>query len=268
MTCRPANSPSACSPPGAAGLNFEDSDHAHPGTLVPAEDHAERIAVLAQAGLVVNARIDVHLNEVGDPQARLDEALRRAGLYFEAGAGCVFPILLDDEADLGAFVAAAGGPVNALLYSGSPSLARLRELGVARVSVGSGWRAPRSTTPPTSPARCSPGTTSPCAARTASCRWHRRRRGPQPRRCATRRGARRGRSSCGCSPASCCSASARRCSCSRSSATRRGRSSPRGLQADGHGDRDGDHRHQRDRAADLDPAARAARVRDGRRTRS
>ena len=123
---------------GAVGLNFEDSDHAHPGTLVPAEDHAERIAVLAQAGLLVNARIDVHLNGVGDPQTRMDEALRRAALYLEAGAGCVFPILLDDEVDLGAFVAAAGGPVNALLYSGSPSLSRLRELGVARVSVGSG----------------------------------------------------------------------------------------------------------------------------------
>ena len=123
---------------GAVGLNLEDSDHARPGTLVAPEAHAERIAVLAHAGLVVNARIDVHLNEVGDPASRLDEALRRAVIYLEAGAACVYPILLDDEVDLGAFVAAAGAPVNALQYSGSPTLARMRELGVARVSVGSG----------------------------------------------------------------------------------------------------------------------------------
>ncbi len=123
---------------GAVGLNFEDSDHATSGGLVAAEDHAARIATLADAGLVVNARIDVHLNAVGEPGTRLDEALRRAALYLQAGATCVFPILLDDEAELEAFITRAGGPVNALLYAGSPPLARLRDLGVARVSVGSG----------------------------------------------------------------------------------------------------------------------------------
>ena len=46
--------------------------------------------------------------------------------------------MLDDERELAEFVRRHGGPVNALLHAGCPPLARLRELGVARVSVGSG----------------------------------------------------------------------------------------------------------------------------------
>ncbi len=123
---------------GAVGLNLEDSDHTAPGTLVAAEAHAERIAVLAQRGLVVNARIDVHLRTARDAADRLGEALRRAALYRDAGAACVFPILLDDERELAEFVTRHGGPVNALLHHGSPRLSGLRGIGIARVSVGSG----------------------------------------------------------------------------------------------------------------------------------
>jgi 2-methylisocitrate lyase-like PEP mutase family enzyme len=94
--------------------------------------------VLADAGLVVNARIDVYARRLGEPETRLEEALRRAALYRDAGATCLFPILLDDEAELAAFVEQAGAPVNALLHGGGLSLAQFRAAGVARISVGSG----------------------------------------------------------------------------------------------------------------------------------
>ena len=116
---------------GAVGLNLEDSDHRNHPALVPAERHAARIArVKDAADLVVNARIDVHLRG-GTTQ----EALERARAYGDAGADCVYPIGVADEATIGAFVA-LGLPVNVLLRPGAPSIGRLAELGVARVSLG------------------------------------------------------------------------------------------------------------------------------------
>ena len=94
--------------------------------------------MLAEVGLVVNARIDVFARRLGEPESRLEEALRRAALYREAGAACLFPILLDDAAELTAFVEQAGAPVNALLHAGGPSLAQITAAGVSRISVGSG----------------------------------------------------------------------------------------------------------------------------------
>jgi 2-methylisocitrate lyase-like PEP mutase family enzyme len=116
---------------GAAGLNLEDSDHARHPALVPADRHAARIARIKDtADLVVNARVDVHLRG-----GATEEALARARAYRDAGADCVYPIGVADEATIAAFVE-LGVPVNILLRPGAPSIARLAELGVARVSLG------------------------------------------------------------------------------------------------------------------------------------
>lgn len=116
---------------GAAGINLEDSDHARRPALVDADRHAERIAAVRGDGaLVVNARVDVHLR--GGETA---EALRRARLYADAGADCVYPIAVTDEATIAAFVD-LGVPVNVLLSAAAPSVARLSALGVARISLG------------------------------------------------------------------------------------------------------------------------------------
>ena len=116
---------------GAVGLNLEDTDHAHHPDLVPIAQHADRIAgVKAAADLVLNARVDVHLR--GGTTA---EALERARAYHAAGADCVYPIGIADDATIAAFVE-TGIPVNVLLRPGAPPIARLAELGVARVSLG------------------------------------------------------------------------------------------------------------------------------------
>ncbi|WP_155370808.1 isocitrate lyase/PEP mutase family protein [Catellatospora vulcania] len=125
---------------GAAGCNLEDTDP-RTGRLVDAARQADLLAEVREAAeacgvdLVVTARIDVYLDTApGDPAGRLDETLRRARLYAAAGADCVFPILLSDEAGIARLVA-TGVAVNVLADSGR-NLVRLAELGVARISLG------------------------------------------------------------------------------------------------------------------------------------
>jgi 2-methylisocitrate lyase-like PEP mutase family enzyme len=125
---------------GAAGLNLEDSDHRSEHAMVDAEYEAGRVADLkaaaqaAGADLVINARVDVFIHRLGAPDEQLAEAVRRARLYREAGADCVYPILLGDEEMIRALVRAAG-VININVRRGGPiSLARAAELGVRRVS--------------------------------------------------------------------------------------------------------------------------------------
>src|SRR5439155_13200566 len=133
---------------GAAGCNLEDTNHAT-GKLRDPVEHAEWLRAVRTAasdqdhGLVINARIDVFLSAVasgaeGGSQGELvPDALRRAKAYLEAGADCVFPIVLWERDALAAFVSEAPGPVNVVRIPRAPSLAELAELGVARVSYGS-----------------------------------------------------------------------------------------------------------------------------------
>ena len=116
---------------GAVGLNYEDTDHANHPALRPAEEQARRIgAVKAGADVVLNARIDVHIRG-----GRTADGLARARAYGDAGADCVYPIGVADEATIAAYVE-TGVPVNILLRPGAPPVARLAELGVARISLG------------------------------------------------------------------------------------------------------------------------------------
>lgn len=114
---------------GAVGCNYEDTDH-RGGGLVDAEVQAQRLGTIAARGVVVNARIDVAEPDV-------EELLRRGRLYLDAGATCVYPIFQADESVIAALVDGLGGPVNVYLRRSTPPMTRLRELGVARVSVGS-----------------------------------------------------------------------------------------------------------------------------------
>lgn len=120
---------------GAVGCNLEDSDPRTQELVDPAEQADFLAAVRAAAGqdLVINARVDTYVRG-GDRAA----AVARGRRYLEAGADCVYPILLDDEDEIGAFVAEVGGPVNILFRPKAPAFARLAELGVARISFGGG----------------------------------------------------------------------------------------------------------------------------------
>jgi 2-methylisocitrate lyase-like PEP mutase family enzyme len=128
---------------GAVGCNLEDTDHHGPDVLVDVDIQAEFLHAVKTAArergvdVVLNARVDVFARRGGEAAAGADEAIARARAYLDAGADCVYPILLADEAVIGRFVDAVQAPVNIYLRPGTPSVAELGRLGVARVSVGS-----------------------------------------------------------------------------------------------------------------------------------
>jgi 2-methylisocitrate lyase-like PEP mutase family enzyme len=125
---------------GAAGFNLEDTDHRGQTKLVEAEKQAERLAAIKSAAhaegveLFLNARVDVFIQRIGPSEDQLAEGLRRARLYREAGADCIYPILLSDESMIAQFVKAVG-VINLNLRRGGPlSLADAAALGVRRVT--------------------------------------------------------------------------------------------------------------------------------------
>lgn len=127
---------------GAVGCNLEDSDP-RAGDLVDAGAQAKRLAAIRSAAesagvpIVINARVDTFLPTSGVPEEeRVDEAVRRGRLYLGAGADCIYPIGVGDERDIARLVAEVPGPINGNTRPGGPDLAKLRELGVRRVSYG------------------------------------------------------------------------------------------------------------------------------------
>src|SRR5215471_14310308 len=102
---QPAELVAALRGAGAAGCNLEDTDAAT-GSLRDPDGHAEWIGAVRRAALadgyplVINARVDVFLGPFiggaasGTQEGLVPGALRRANSYLEAGADCVFPIVL------------------------------------------------------------------------------------------------------------------------------------------------------------------------------
>jgi 2-methylisocitrate lyase-like PEP mutase family enzyme len=129
----------ALSDAGAAGCNLEDTDHATGSQVEPAVQ-AELIAAVRAAApeLVVNARVDTFVLSPGAAQGGLvDEAVARARVYLQAGADCVYPILLHERDAIAAFVDAVAAPVNVYATQKAPPPRELAALGVARISYGS-----------------------------------------------------------------------------------------------------------------------------------
>jgi 2-methylisocitrate lyase-like PEP mutase family enzyme len=128
---------------GAVGVNLEDGtgDPARP--LAELSLQLEKILAIRQAALragvllLVNARTDIYLDQVGPPEKRYDETLKRVIAYRDAGAECVFVPGLKDRETIGRLVRDVKCPVNILGGQGSPPVSELKEVGVARISLGS-----------------------------------------------------------------------------------------------------------------------------------
>ena len=126
---------------GAVGVNIEDGN----GTgLVDVTRQAERIRIACRAAhaagvpIVVNARTDGYWLKVGDERQRLRASIDRANRYREAGAHCLFVPAVTDAGDIATLVREIDGPVNILAVPGCPSIPELEQLGVRRLSQGSG----------------------------------------------------------------------------------------------------------------------------------
>jgi len=127
---------------GAVGINLEDAIHGGPPALYDLETAIDRVHAAREAAsasgipLVINARTDVYLLSIGEPDTRFDHAVRRANAYRKAGADCLFVPRIGRPADIERIVAALEGPLNLLAFPGIPTIAELERLGVARLSVG------------------------------------------------------------------------------------------------------------------------------------
>jgi 2-methylisocitrate lyase-like PEP mutase family enzyme len=129
---------------GAVGLNLEDSPRDSAQPLFDVSLQVERIRAARQAAnragvpLVINARTDVFLAQVGTPESQLSEAVRRANAYRKAGADSLFVPGVTDAPTISLLVREIRGPLNVLAGRGMPPVTDLQKLGVARLSVGSG----------------------------------------------------------------------------------------------------------------------------------
>ena len=126
---------------GAVGANIEDSSSQGAGYRILDYDlSVARIRAGKEASeaagvpFVINARTDVFRG--GKDENSLDEAIRRCNAYLEVGAGCVFVPFVRDRETMEKLVAAIDGPVNVLANPAAPSLDELRQIGIARVSIG------------------------------------------------------------------------------------------------------------------------------------
>lgn len=122
---------------GAVGLNIEDAA-GDPDQLVRRITAVRRVTTDMGVNVVINARMDLYLFGIGDPASRFDQACERWRAYRDAGADCLFIPGVTDEQTIRRFVEALGYPLNVLAAAGTPPVKRLKELGVARLSVGSG----------------------------------------------------------------------------------------------------------------------------------
>jgi 2-methylisocitrate lyase-like PEP mutase family enzyme len=127
---------------GAVGFNMEDASG--PGALLPVAafvakiDAVRHVAADTGVPLVLNARVDVFIEAIGEPDTRLEHAIERGRSYREAGADCIFVPVVSDAETIGALVQGIGGCVSVLATPGALPVAELARLGVARVSTGSG----------------------------------------------------------------------------------------------------------------------------------
>ena len=134
---------------GAVGVNIEDAlygaevdDAAYggEGVLRPVAEQAERIAAAREAAdaegvpLFVNARIDTFLRGVGG----VDATLERAAAFRAAGADGIFVPGAVEPGTVKELADGIDAPLNVLVGPGTPPVAELAALGVARVSAGSG----------------------------------------------------------------------------------------------------------------------------------
>jgi 2-methylisocitrate lyase-like PEP mutase family enzyme len=134
-----------CVETGVAGLSIEDSTGRSDRPLYEKKLAIERIRAAhsaidaSKSGVVLTGRCEAWL--VGDPHP-LDTVLDRLTAYAEAGADCLYAPGVTDPNEIAQIVnAVAPKPINVLVsgFNHHLTLAGLADLGVRRISVGSGF---------------------------------------------------------------------------------------------------------------------------------
>src|SRR2546430_12768791 len=123
---------------GAVGMNLEDATGQPENPLLDLPLQIEKInAVLEEARrtgvpIVLNARTDVYLLEVGAPKRRYELALKRLAAFRDGGADCLFVPGVRDSETIRRFVVDLQHPINILAGPGSSSIPRSEERRVGK----------------------------------------------------------------------------------------------------------------------------------------
>ena len=130
---------------GVAGMNLEDGAAKGKGGLVEVSQHLRKIKAVMEtkrelgSEFFLNARVDSFHAMPDDPRRALHEAIHRGNAYAEAGGDCIFYLSLHDAKTIGTVAKEVHAPISILAGPQSPSVKELQDLGVARVSYGSGF---------------------------------------------------------------------------------------------------------------------------------
>jgi 2-methylisocitrate lyase-like PEP mutase family enzyme len=130
---------------GVAGMNLEDSVAKGGSGLVELSQQLRKIKSVMDtkrelgSEFFLNARVDAFHVMLNDSKKALDEAIRRGNAYAEAGGDCIFYLSLHSAETIGTVAKEVKAPVSILAGPQSPSVSELQDLGVARVSYGSGF---------------------------------------------------------------------------------------------------------------------------------
>ncbi len=130
---------------GVAGMNIEDGAAKGKGGLVEISEQLRKIKAVMEikrelgSEFFLNARVDAFHVFPDDPKKALDEAIRRGNAYAEAGGDCIFYLFLHSAEIIGRLAKEVKAPISILAGPQSPNVNQLQDLGVARVSYGSGF---------------------------------------------------------------------------------------------------------------------------------
>ena len=133
-----------CIDTGVAGLSIEDNTGRSDAPLYDKKLAVERIRAAraaiddSQTGVVLTARSEAWLVQAPNP---FHTALERLALYAEAGADCLYAPGVSKPDEIAQIIkAVAPNPVNVLVsgFNHQLSFSQLADLGVRRISVGSG----------------------------------------------------------------------------------------------------------------------------------
>jgi len=118
---------------GIAGINIEDGGGA-PNLLI--EKISKIRTKLREQSPFINARTDVYLRGLVDPEKRLGESVERLQRYIDAGADGVFVPGLICAKEIAAISTSIKAPLNVMALSASGELGSLADSGACRISLG------------------------------------------------------------------------------------------------------------------------------------
>ncbi|KAA5532552.1 isocitrate lyase/phosphoenolpyruvate mutase family protein [Taibaiella lutea] len=122
---------------GVAGINIEDGRDS-PDLLARKIEAIRNVAENYGSKLYINARTDVYLASLLPDEERAAEVIRRGKQYAAAGASGLFvPVIVNGE-EIANIADNTTLPLNVMAMPGLPKADRLADLGVKRLSAGTG----------------------------------------------------------------------------------------------------------------------------------